>query len=335
MKNNCLQQIFYGIIRSPGNNLGKKMTIDSHFKSDRAEIEYLFEKRNQFNANNIPQTHWQKILEIINKLDSGIIRASSPTNDCWQTEPWIGKAILLYLKWQPGQYWHNSPGSHYDKIPLKYNQDNIDQLINNSTRNVPGAIVRFGAYIGKRCVLMPSFINIGAYVDDGTLIDTWATVGSCAQIGKNVHISGGTGIGGVLEPPGTQPTIIEDNCFIGARCEIAEGFRVGHGSVIAMGVMLGKSTKVYDRRTKTINTGSVPPGSVVVPGSLLSNDKTHSVNCAVIVKQVDERTKEKVGINAILERLTIPNKKRKQPTNLDKIKKLSRMLLAIKSQQLY
>jgi 2,3,4,5-tetrahydropyridine-2-carboxylate N-succinyltransferase len=189
---------------------------------------------------------------------------------------------------------------YYDKVALKYAAADEDFFKNSGTRVVPPATVRHGAYIADNVVLMPSYVNIGAYVDSGTMVDTWATVGSCAQIGKNVHLSGGVGIGGVLEPLQAAPTIIEDSCFIGARSEVVEGVVVGRGSVLSMGVFIGQSTRIYDRASGEIFYGKVPPGSVVVPGSLPSKDGTYSLNCAVIVKTVDEKTRRKTSINELL-----------------------------------
>lgn len=229
-------------------------------------------------------------LRVANRQDSGE----------WYVNEWIKKAILLYFKIQKNEVISSDHTSWYDKVPLKFNGKNNDLLINSGARIVPPAAIRFGSYIAPNTVVMPSYINIGAYVDSGCMIDTWATVGSCAQIGKNVHISGGAGIGGVLEPLQANPTIIEDNCFIGARSEIVEGVIVEKGAVISMGVFLGQSTRIYDRENDEVLYGRVPQDSVVVPGSMPSGCGKYSLACAVIVKRVDEKTKAKVGINQIL-----------------------------------
>ncbi len=240
------------------------------------------------------------ILEIIDLLDQGVIRVAEPLANGWQVHEWIKKAILLYFKVQNNVCIDLGWTSYFDKMPLKFANYNQQDFVKDGIRILPQALVRKGVYIGKRSVLMPSFVNIGAYVDEGVLVDTWATVGSCAQIGKNVHLSGGAGIGGVLEPLQASPTIIEDNCFIGARSEIVEGVVIGKNSVISMGVFIGQSTKIYNRMTGEITYGYVPEGSVVVPGSLPSKDGNHSLNCAVIVKTIDEKTRAKVAINDLL-----------------------------------
>ena len=221
-------------------------------------------------------------------------------NGQWQTNEWLKKAILLFFRTHEN---HIIPGGYtqfYDKVPLKYQEVSDESLRDSGTRIVPHAIVRRGAHVGANTVLMPSYVNIGAYIDSGTMVDTWATVGSCAQIGKNVHLSGGVGIGGVLEPLQSSPTIIEDNCFIGARSEVVEGMIVEEGSVISMGVFLGQSTRIYHRETGEITYGRIPAGSVVVSGNLPSPDGKYSLYCAVIVKQVDAKTRSKVGLNELL-----------------------------------
>ena len=222
-------------------------------------------------------------------------------NNEWHTHQWIKKAILLSFKTQDNKILSGPYTTWFDKVDGKTTLWNEKKHIDAGFRSVPNGVVRKSAYIGKNVVLMPSFINVGAYVDDGTMIDTWSTVGSCAQIGKNCHISGGVGIGGVLEPLQANPVIIEDNCFIGARSEVAEGVIVGEGSVISMGVYIGASTKIIDRETNQIIYGKVPPYSVVVSGSLPNEDKKKpSLNCAVIVKTVDEKTRSKTSINDLL-----------------------------------
>ncbi len=228
---------------------------------------------------------------VMNALSQGQLRVAEKINDQWRVNDWVKKAILLYFRTHDNRHIDAGYTSFYDKIPLKTPE---------GVRTVPGAIVRQGAFVGANTVLMPSFVNIGAYIDTGCMIDTWATVGSCVQVGKNVHVSGGAGLGGVLEPLQANPTIIEDDCFIGARSEIVEGVIVGAGAVISMGVFIGASTKIYDRSTGEITQGVVPPGAVVVPGSLPAADGSHSLACAVIVKRVDLATRKKVGINALL-----------------------------------
>lgn len=239
------------------------------------------------------------IEETIQLLDTGQIRVAQKKEHTWETNQWVKKAILLYFKTAPMIHMEAGYAAFYDKVPLKYTPQH-PPTASDGVRVVPHAIVRKGAYLAPSCILMPSYINIGAYVDSGTLIDTWATVGSCAQIGKNVHISGGAGIGGVLEPLQNSPTIIEDNCFIGARSEIVEGVIVEEGSVIAMGVFLSQSTPIYNRHTKTITYGKIPAGSVVVPGTIPSQDASYQRYSGIIVKQVDHHTKRKTAITELL-----------------------------------
>ncbi|MBL42800.1 MAG: 2,3,4,5-tetrahydropyridine-2,6-dicarboxylate N-succinyltransferase [Rhodospirillaceae bacterium] len=242
----------------------------------------------------------------LNMLDQGNIRVAEKNGEDWIINEWTKKAVLLSFQVNPMVKIPGGPGensSWYDKVKSKFEKWSNDDFINSSFRAVPNCVVRHSAYIGKDVILMPSFVNLGAYVDDGTMIDTWATVGSCAQIGKNCHISGGAGIGGVLEPLQANPVIIEDNCFIGARSEVAEGVILREGSVLSMGVYLGKSTKIIDRETSEIFYGEVPPYSVVVPGSIASdknNNNSLSLYCAVIVKRVDEKTRSKTSINDLL-----------------------------------
>jgi 2,3,4,5-tetrahydropyridine-2-carboxylate N-succinyltransferase len=244
----------------------------------------------------------QVLNHIIVALNQGIIRVCEKQGNEWQVNQWVKKAILLYFIVTDSQIYSSDCLKWYDKIAPKFSNDYSEQLFQEEAiRIVPGAFIRTGAYLAKNVVIMPSFINIGAYIGEGTMIDTWATIGSCAQIGKNCHISGGSGIGGVLEPMQNRPVIIEDNCFIGARSEIAEGVIVEEGSVISMGVFIGASTKIVDRESGAIIYGRVPPYSVVVPGSLPSTDpKKPSLYCAVIVKQVDKVTRSKVSINDLL-----------------------------------
>jgi len=238
--------------------------------------------------------------QIIDLLDVGEIRIAEKKDNNWIIHEWIKKALILSFKLNKSEVIEHSPFTDYDKIKLKFSDWTIQDFINNEIRVVPGAVVRKSAYIGHNTILMPSFVNIGAYIGDGTLIDTWATVGSCAQIGKNCHISGGVGIGGVLEPIQASPVIIENNCFIGARSEVTEGIIIGEGSVLSMGVFLSQSTKIYNRATKEITYGYIPPFSVVVPGSLPADDNSHSLYAAIIVKQVDSQTRSKTSINELL-----------------------------------
>ena len=253
--------------------------------------------------NNNPET-WsenpelmQSVLSAIDALDQGHMRIASLINNEWKVNSWLKQAILIYLRTQVETEIQLGDLLGFDKIPLKYNQENIK---NSNARIVPPATVRYGAYIGEKVVLMPSYINIGAYVGDGSMIDTWATIGSCAQIGENVHISGGVGIGGVLEPLQASPTIIEDNCFIGARSEIVEGVIVRRGAVVSMGVMLTKSTKIFDRVNNCFHYGEIPEYAVVVPGSLPSECGRYSLAAAIIVKYVDAKTRAKTSINELL-----------------------------------
>lgn len=238
--------------------------------------------------------------EAIAQIESGKARVAEPTTDGWQVNEWLKKAVLLSFRLNDNAKIEDGYTNYYDKVGSKYSHYSEEDFKNSGVRVVPPATARKGTYIGKNVVLMPSYTNIGAYIDEGTMVDTWATVGSCAQIGKNVHLSGGVGIGGVLEPLQASPTIIEDNCFIGARSEIVEGVIVEKGSVVSMGVYIGQSTKIYNRMTGEITYGRVPAGSVVVPGSLPAADGSHSLYCAVIIKQVDEKTRSKTGINELL-----------------------------------
>ena len=242
----------------------------------------------------------ENVNEVFNSLNSGNIRVAYKNGEEWIVNQWIKKAILLSFKLKNNKLTDVGYTKYYDKLASKFENISENYLKENNIRIVPQAIAREGTFIGNNVVLMPSYVNIGAYVDSGTMVDTWATVGSCAQIGKNVHLSGGVGIGGVLEPLQANPTIIEDNCFIGARSEIVEGVIVKKNSVISMGVYIGKSTKIYDRETDQISYGLIPEGSVVVSGSLPSSDNKYNLYCAVIVKKVDEKTRSKVSINELL-----------------------------------
>ena len=263
-------------------------------------IENAFDNRAAISATSVDANVRDAINDVIAGLDDGSLRVAEKVNGEWVTNQWIKKAVLLSFRIQDNFVTEAPGGAFYDKVPLKFDGYTADRFAKEGLRVVPGAVVRRGSYIEPNAVLMPSFVNIGARVGSGTMVDTWATVGSCAQVGKHVHLSGGAGIGGVLEPVQAGPTIIEDNCFIGARSEIVEGVIVGEGSVISMGVFIGKSTKIYDRTTGEIMYGKVPPYSVVVSGNLPSKDGKYSLYAAIIVKHVDERTRSKIGLNELL-----------------------------------
>ncbi|MGI9224796.1 MAG: 2,3,4,5-tetrahydropyridine-2,6-dicarboxylate N-succinyltransferase [Woeseiaceae bacterium] len=233
-------------------------------------------------------------------LDSGTARVAEKIDGQWHVHQWLKKAVLLSFRLTDNAIVEAGHTRFYDKVPLKYADYSAEQFANDGVRVVPDAIVRRGAYVAPDVVLMPSYVNIGANIDSGTMVDTWATVGSCAQIGRNVHLSGGVGIGGVLEPVQAGPTIIEDDCFVGARSEVVEGVIVEAGSVISMGVYIGQSTRIYDRDSGEISYGRIPAGSVVVPGNLPSSDGKYSLYCAVIVKHVDAKTRAKTGLNELL-----------------------------------
>ena len=265
-------------------------------------INDAFEERDNINVNTAGDIR-NAVDETLNKLDSGSLRVCEKINNEWQVNQWIKKAILLSFRLNDNEIIKASHATWFDKVESKTANWTKDDHLKAGFRYVPDAVVRKSAYIAKGVVLMPSFVNLGAYVDEGTMIDTWATVGSCAQIGKNCHISGGAGIGGVLEPLQANPVIIEDNCFIGARSEVAEGVIVGEGAVLSMGVFIGASTKIVDRSTGEIHMGKVPAYSVVVPGTLpgkKEGDINPSLYCAVIVKRVDEKTRSKTSINDLL-----------------------------------
>lgn len=266
----------------------------------QALIEDAFERRQNLSIDSAAPELVAAVNEVISCLDNGQFRVAEKIDGEWKVHQWIKKAVLLSFKLFPNQVIDGGFCQFYDKVPLKYNGYSNEQFQQTGVRVVPHAMVRRGAYIAKNTILMPSYVNVGAYIDEGVMVDTWATVGSCAQIGKNVHISGGAGIGGVLEPLQANPTIIEDNCFIGARSEVVEGVIVERDSVISMGVFLGQSTKIYNRLTGEVSYGRIPAGSVVVAGNLPSDDGSHSLYCAVIVKQVDEKTRSKVSINELL-----------------------------------
>lgn len=265
-----------------------------------AIIDDAFERRAEITPRNVDTQVRDAVQQVIEALDQGRLRVAEPRDGDWVVNDWIKKAVLLSFRIEDNSFMKGGFTNYYDKVPSKFADANAREFRAGGVRVVPPATARRGAYIAPGCVLMPSYVNIGAYVDAGTMVDTWATVGSCAQIGKNVHLSGGVGIGGVLEPVQAAPTIIEDGCFIGARSEIVEGVIVGTGAVISMGVYIGQSTKIYHRETGEISYGRVPPGAVVVPGNLPAKDGSHSLYCAVIIKQVDEKTRGKVGINELL-----------------------------------
>ena len=238
---------------------------------------------------------------VLDELESGRIRVAEPDGqNGWKVNAWIKRAILLYFRAHDVQVMDGGPMAAFDKVPLRFAGADEPAFRDAGARVVPGALVRRGAFVGKDAVLMPSYVNIGAHVGPGAMVDTWATVGSCAQVGARVHLSGGVGIGGVLEPLQAAPTIIEDDCFIGARSEVVEGVVVERGSVLGMGVYLGQSTRIYDRANKTITYGRVPAGSVVVSGTLPAADGSHSLYAAIIVKRVDEKTRAKTSINELL-----------------------------------
>lgn len=266
--------------------------------STRVLIEHAWEHR--ATAQSLDRSRRDAIAQTVDLLDSGQARVAEPTADGWVVNEWLKKAVLLYFRLHENTPVEMGALRGYDKVPLKYNGTSAAEFQRSGVRVVPPATVRRGAYIAPGAVLMPSYVNIGAWVGPGTMVDTWATVGSCAQIGANVHLSGGVGIGGVLEPLQATPTIIEDDCFIGARSEIVEGVIIEKGSVISMGVFIGQSTPIYDRESGEVRYGRVPAGSVVVAGSLPRDNGRYSLNCAVIVKRVDAQTRAKVGINALL-----------------------------------
>ncbi len=264
-------------------------------------IDSAWERRAELTSAEIDSAIRPAVERALSLLETGELRVAEPdgTNG-WRVNQWLKKTVLLSFRINGNRVMDAAPAPYFDKVPLRFEGFDEAAFKALGARAVPGAVVRRGAHIGKDVVLMPSFVNIGAYVGAGTMVDTWATVGSCAQIGKNVHLSGGVGIGGVLEPLQAGPTIIEDDCFVGARSEVVEGCIVERGSVIGMGVFIGQSTRIYDRATGKISYGRVPAGSVVVAGSLPAADGSHSLYAAVIVKQVDEKTRSKTSINELL-----------------------------------
>ena len=268
-------------------------------------IDQAWEDRANISSANASPELRNSVTHVINMLDQGMLRVAEKSDNQWIVNQWVKKAVLLSFRLEdnfmmPAGASGSNAMQFYDKVPNKFAKYTAEDFAKGGFRVVPPAVARRGSFIGRNVVMMPSFVNIGAFVDESTMIDTWATVGSCAQIGKNVHLSGGVGIGGVLEPMQANPTIIEDNCFIGARSEIVEGVIVEENSVISMGVFIGQSTRIYNRATDTVSFGRVPAGSVVVAGSLPSDDGKYSLNCAVIVKQVDANTRAKTSINELL-----------------------------------
>lgn len=263
-------------------------------------IDDAWERRAELSEAEVNDGLRARVNQVLSDLESGERRVAEKIDGVWQTHQWLKKAVLLSFRFEPNRLMTGAPAPYFDKVPLRYEGFDAAAFHAAGSRVVPGAIVRRGAHVARDVVLMPSFVNIGAYVGTGTMVDTWATVGSCAQIGAHVHLSGGVGIGGVLEPLQANPTIIEDNCFIGARSEVVEGVIVESGSVIGMGVFLGQSTRIYHRDKDEVSYGRIPAGSVVVAGSLPSAEGRCQLYCAVIVKQVDARTRSKTSINELL-----------------------------------
>jgi 2,3,4,5-tetrahydropyridine-2-carboxylate N-succinyltransferase len=266
----------------------------------RTIVDDAYESRAQLTPRTASQEVRAAVDAVIDLLDVGQLRVAEPHGDGWRVNEWLKKAVLLSFRIRENAAMTADSLNFYDKVPLKYSGWDAAQFAAAGVRVVPPATVRRGAFVGANVVLMPSYVNVGAYVDTGTMVDTWATVGSCAQIGKNVHLSGGVGIGGVLEPLQASPTIIEDNCFIGARSEIVEGVVIESGAVISMGVFIGQSTRIYDRERDEILYGRVPAGAVVVPGSLPAANGKYALACAVIVKRVDAQTRAKTSLNDLL-----------------------------------
>jgi 2,3,4,5-tetrahydropyridine-2-carboxylate N-succinyltransferase len=266
----------------------------------QSTIEEAWENRERLSPGSAPAKIGKAVAQVLDELDHGRLRVAEKVNGAWHTHQWIKKAVLLSFRLEDNRLIRAGALQFYDKVPTKFERYDREQFERGGFRVVPPAVARRGAYVAKNVVLMPSYVNVGAYVDEGTMVDTWATVGSCAQIGKNVHLSGGVGIGGVLEPLQANPTIVEDNCFIGARSEIVEGVIVEENAVISMGVFIGASTRIFDRASGQILYGRVPSGSVVVPGTLPSADGKYGLYCAVIVKKVDAQTRAKTAINELL-----------------------------------
>jgi 2,3,4,5-tetrahydropyridine-2-carboxylate N-succinyltransferase len=266
----------------------------------RELVERSFESRATLTPANAPRELLAALDECLALLGAGTMRVAEPDGGGWRVNEWLKKAVLLHFRTHGNAVQAAGVHRYFDKLPLKYSDYDEARFRAEGARIVPGAVVRAGAHVAPDAVLMPCFVNVGAFIGSGTMVDTWATVGSCAQVGRNVHLSGGVGIGGVLEPLQAAPTIIEDDCFIGARSEVVEGVVVGRGAVLSMGVFLGASTRIYDRESRQVGYGRVPPGAVVVPGSLPAADGTHSLYCAVIVKKVDAQTRAKTSINELL-----------------------------------
>ena len=266
----------------------------------QSAVEEAWEDRARLSPGSAPARTRKSVAAVLDALDQGRLRVAEKLDGAWQTHQWIKKAVLLSFRLEDNRPIRAGSLRFYDKVPSKFEHYDGARFRRGGFRVVPPAVARRGAYIAKNVVLMPSYVNVGAYVDEGTMVDTWATVGSCAQIGKNVHLSGGVGIGGVLEPLQANPTIVEDNCFVGARSEIVEGIIVEENAVISMGVFIGASTRILDRDSGKILYGRVPAGSVVVPGTLPSADGKYGLYCAVIVKRVDAQTRAKTSINELL-----------------------------------
>jgi 2,3,4,5-tetrahydropyridine-2,6-dicarboxylate N-succinyltransferase len=263
-------------------------------------IDSAWEDRANLQPGRAPAKIGDAVRQVLDQLDQGRLRVAEKIDGRWTTHEWVKKAVLLSFRLEDNRVMQAGEMRYFDKVATKFAAYDQERFSRGGFRVVPPAVARHGSFIGRNVVLMPSYVNIGAYVDEGTMVDTWATVGSCAQIGKSVHLSGGVGIGGVLEPLQASPTIIEDNCFIGARSEIVEGVVVEENSVVSMGVFIGASTRIYNRATGEVLYGRVPAGSVVVPGNLPASDGKYSLYCAVIVKQVDAKTRAKTGINELL-----------------------------------
>ncbi len=275
-----------------------------------ALIDSAFERRTEFSAKNAPGEVRDAVEKALMLLDNGAARVAEKIDGQWRVNEWLKKAVLLSFRLYDNHVIDAGYTQFFDKVQLKYSDYDEARFRAEGVRVVPSAIVRRGAYVAPNAILMPSYVNLGAYVGEGTMVDTWVTVGSCAQVGKNVHLSGGVGLGGVLEPLQANPTIIEDNCFIGARSEIVEGVIVEEGAVISMGVFIGQSTRIYDRESDEVLYGRVPAGAVVVPGTLPAANGKYGLYCAVIVKRVDAKTRAKVGINELLREATIGHNSR-------------------------
>ncbi len=276
------------------------MSYASNTEKYRSLIESAYENRTSLSPESAGTDIVEAIEASIAGLEQGAFRVAEPSENGWHVNEWLKKAVLLYFRIRHNEVLDSSESHYFDKVPLRWATGSGDDISTCGARIVPPATVRRGAFIGHDAVLMPSYVNIGAHVGARTMVDTWATVGSCAQIGEHVHLSGGVGIGGVLEPLQATPTIIEDECFIGARSEVVEGVIIGKGSVLSMGVYIGKSTRIYDRASGEVMYGRVPPGSVVVPGSLPSKDGSYALYAAIIVKRVDEKTRAKTSVNELL-----------------------------------